>query len=240
MSTSTSEKQAKNEALLHDQTNLPPRKQLLIVFATMASAFLVAYAGQNGIAVALPTMAKDLDAADTIAWAGTSSMIANTLFQVLYGRLSDIFGRKVIYLAAVALLAIGGILCATAVNATMLYIERGLAGIAIGVVNFLTMMIVSDIVSLQDRGRYQGIVGSCIGLGNTIGHFMSAGFTQSSSTSWRGFFFLIAPLIICSGVASFFLLPPTPMPKGQALQKVRLVDWWGLLTGILRSDARGP
>lgn len=89
-----SEKQAKNEALLHDQTNLLPRKQLLIVFATMASAFLVAYADQNGIAVALPTMAKDLGAADTIAWAGTSSMIANTLFQVLYGRLSDIFGRK--------------------------------------------------------------------------------------------------------------------------------------------------
>lgn len=233
MSTSTSEKQAKNEALLHDQTNLLPRKQLLIVFATMASAFLVAYADQNGIAVALPTMAKDLNAADTIAWAGTSSMIANTLFQVLYGRLSDIFGRKVIYLSAVALLAVGDILCATAVNATMLYIARGLAGVAIGGVNSLTMMIVSDIVSLQDRGRYQGILGSCIGLGNTIGPFMSAGFTQSSKTSWRGFFFLIAPLMVCSGIASFFLLPPTPMPKGEALQKARLVDWWGLLTGTV-------
>lgn len=132
MSTSTSEKQARNEALLHDQTNLLPRKQLLIVFATMASAFLVAYADQNGIAVALPTMAKDLNAADTIAWAGTSSMIANTVFQVLYGRLSDIFGRKVIYLSAVALLAVGDILCATAVNATMLYSARGLAGVATG------------------------------------------------------------------------------------------------------------
>lgn len=233
MPTSSSEKQAKNEALLHDQTNLLPRKQLLVVFATMASAFLVAYADQNGIAVALPTMAKDLNAADTIAWAGTSSMIANTLFQVLYGRLSDIFGRKVIYLSAVALLAVGDILCATAVNATMLYVARGLAGIATGGINSLTMMIVSDIVSLQERGRYQGILGSCIGLGNTIGPFMSAVFTQSSKTSWRGFFFLIAPLMVCSGVASFFLLPPTPMPKGQALQKARLVDWWGLLTGTV-------
>lgn len=75
-------KQAKAEAELHDQTNLLPRAQLLVVFATMASAFLVAYSDQNGIAVALPSMAKDLDAGNTISWAGTSSMIANTVFQV--------------------------------------------------------------------------------------------------------------------------------------------------------------
>lgn len=79
-------------------------------------------------------------------------------------------------------------------------------------------------------GRYQGILGSCIGLGNTIGPFVSAAFTQSSKTSWRGFFFLISPLMLCSGVASFFLLPST-MPKGQGLEKAKLIDWWGLATG---------
>lgn len=255
-------KQAKAEAELYDQTNLLPRAQLLIVFGTMASAFLVAYSDQNGIAVALPSMARDLNAGNTISWTGTSSLIANTVFQVrptsssyvqyrtcdserpvascyfslltafqvLYGRLSDIFGRKVVYLSAVALLAIGDILCATAVNATMLYIARGLSGIATGGVNSLTMMVVSDIVTLQERGKYQGILGSCIGLGNTIGPFLSAAFTQSSKTSWRGFFFLISPLMLCSGVASFFLLPST-MPKGQGLHKAKLIDWWGLATG---------
>ncbi|KAJ4420899.1 hypothetical protein N0V82_004078 [Gnomoniopsis sp. IMI 355080] len=223
-------KQAKAEAELHDQTNLLPRAQLLIVFATMASAFLVAYSDQNGIAVALPSMAKDLNAGNTISWTGTSSMIANTVFQVLYGRLSDIFGRKTIYLSAVLLLAIGDIICATAVNAPMLYVARGLSGVATGGVNSLTMMVVSDIVTLQERGRYQGILGSCIGLGNTIGPFLSAAFTQSSKTSWRGFFFLISPLMLCSGVASFFLLPST-MPKGQGLRKAKLIDFWGLATG---------
>lgn len=79
---SAASKQAKAEAELHDQTNLLPRAQLLIVFATMASAFLVAYSDQNGIAVALPSMAKDLNAGNTISWTGTSSMIANTVFQV--------------------------------------------------------------------------------------------------------------------------------------------------------------
>lgn len=77
---------------LHDQTNLLPRTQLLIVFSTLPSAFLFAYADQNWIAVALPNIARDLNAQNTISWAGTSSTIANTVFQVLYGRLSDIFG----------------------------------------------------------------------------------------------------------------------------------------------------
>lgn len=224
----STEKRRRKEVTLHDQTNLLPRAQLLVVFGTLASAFLVAYADQNGIAVALPTMAKELNAADTISWAGTSSMIANTVFQVLYGRLSDIFGRKYVYLSAVGLLAVGDILCATAVNAPMLYIARGLAGIATGGVNSLTMMIVSDIVSLQERGRYQGILGSCIGLGNAIGPFLSAAFTEKAT--WRGFFFLIAPLMVLSGILSWFLLPST-IPKGQGLEKAKLIDYWGLATG---------
>lgn len=81
-STPFASKHAKAEAQLHDQTNLLSQTKLLIVFSTMASAFLVAYADQNGIATALPSMAKDLNAGNAISWAGTSSMIANTVFQV--------------------------------------------------------------------------------------------------------------------------------------------------------------
>lgn len=76
------------------------------------------------------------------------------------------------------------------------------------------MMIVSDIVTLQERGRYQGILGSCIGLGNTIGPFVSAAFMQRAT--WRGFFYLISPLMVVSCALSFSLLPST-MPKGKGL-----------------------
>jgi MFS family permease len=216
--------------VLHDQTNLLPRKKLLVVFSVMAMAFFVAYADQNGIAVAIPAITKDLHAVNTISWAGTSSMIANTVFQVLYGRLSDIFGRKVVYLSALVLLAVADILCATAQRAWALYLFRGLAGIATGGINSLTMMIVSDIVTLQERGRYQGILGSCIGLGNTIGPLISAAFVQS--WSWRGFFYLICPLMLVCCAASCLLLPST-MPKGQGLEKAKLVDWYGLFFGSM-------
>ncbi|KAE8388197.1 major facilitator superfamily domain-containing protein [Aspergillus alliaceus] len=104
----------------------------------------------------------------------------------------------------------------------------GLAGIATGGINSLTMMIVSDIVTLQERGRYQGILGSCIDLGNTVRPFVSAAFTQRAT--WRGFFYLISPLMVVSCALSFFLLPST-MSKGKGLERIKLIDGWGLLTG---------
>jgi MFS family permease len=223
-------RQAQAEAALHDQTNLLPRAKLLVVFPTLALAFLVAYADQNGIAIAFPFMARDLHASDTISWAGTSSLIGNTVFQFLYGRLSDIFGRKKIYLTAVILLAVGDLLCATAQKAEALYFFRALTGIAMGGINSLTMMIVSDIVTLQQRGYYQGILGGCIGLGNLVGPFISAAFAQN--LTWRGYFYLLSPLAAVCGTISWFLLP-TAMPKGKAMENVRLIDWYGLGCGTV-------
>jgi MFS family permease len=93
---SHAKRQTAAEGALIDQTNLLPSSKLLIVFSAMALTFFITYADQNGIAVSLPAMARDLNAQNTISWAGTSSFIGNTVFQVLYGRLSDIFGRKVV------------------------------------------------------------------------------------------------------------------------------------------------
>lgn len=75
-----------------EQTNLLPRKKLLIIFPALAISHIVCFIDQTGIGVALSTIGRDLHAEDTISWAGTSALIANTIFQVLYGRMSDLFG----------------------------------------------------------------------------------------------------------------------------------------------------
>jgi MFS family permease len=116
------------EQALHDQTQLLPKKELLIVFSIIALSLCICAAEQNGIGVLLPSIARDLDAQATITWAGTSALIANTVFQVLYGRLSDLFGRKKIMLSALVLLALCDLACGLSINSTMLYIFRGLAG----------------------------------------------------------------------------------------------------------------
>lgn len=85
---------AETKHVIHDQTNLLPKGRLIILFTALASALLISYIDQQSVGVVLPTVGRELNSASTIVWAGTSSLIANTAFQVLYGRLSDILGRK--------------------------------------------------------------------------------------------------------------------------------------------------
>lgn len=235
---------------LEDQEKLLPRKQLIAVFCALASAFLVTFIDQNALGVALPTIGKDLHAANTISWAGTANLIANTTFQVLYGRLSDIFGRKPLFLTAIGLLAIGDLGCGFAQTGPQLYVLRGISGIGSAGVTALAMMITSDVVTLRERGRYvhpfsissdcevenggavadrtryQGILGSCVGLGNVIGPFMSAGFVEKAT--WRAIFWTISPLAVLSGAVTFMILP-SKRPKGSFMSKAQKIDYIGSL-----------
>jgi MFS family permease len=156
-------------------------------------------------------------------------LIGNTTFQVLYGRLSDIFGRKRIYLSAVGLLAFSELMCGVSRNAPMLYVFRGLSGVAGGGITSLSMMIVSDIVSLERRGKYQGILGSMVGTGNVAGPFLAAGFSQ---LDWRGFFYFICPTAAICGVVAWYFLPNS-MPHGDFQENVKKIDWWGCTTSSL-------
>ncbi|KAH5208274.1 hypothetical protein HBI37_064420 [Parastagonospora nodorum] len=224
------DRQKKAEAAVFDQTNILPKKDLLIVFGALAVSLFICFVDQNGIGVMIPTIGHELHAEATISWAGTSALIANTLFQVLYGRMSDLFGRKAVFMSALALLTISDLLCGLSQNATMLYVFRGLAGIANGGITSLAMMIVSDIITLKERGKYQGILGSCVGLGNMVGPFLAAAFIQNST--WRGLFWLVSPLAAICCVVCFFILPtPKAAPRMDFRSVSAKIDYWGILAG---------
>lgn len=112
----------------------------------------------------------------------------------------------------------------------MFFVFRGVAGVANGGITSLTMMIVSDIVSLKQRGRYQGILGACVGTGNMIGPFIAAVFIQRST--WRAFFWLISPLAFICLMINGFLLPDNhKAPDVKFAQAIKKIDYWGVLTG---------
>lgn len=197
----------------------------MVVFSGLAISLLITFVDQNGISVTLPTIARELGAKNTISWAGTSSLIANTMFTVLYGRLSDIFGRKIVYLSALVLLCIADLLCGLSQSPAMFYVFRGLAGVAGGGVTSLTMIIVSDVVTLEKRGKYQGVLGASLGLGNIMGPFIASAWIMRST--WRGFFWLISPLAACSAVVGHFLIPNNARKDGFR-KNVSRIDWYGL------------
>ncbi|CAI7648456.1 unnamed protein product [Penicillium manginii] len=223
-------RQREAEKALHDQTNILPFGQLMVVFTGLATSLLIMCMDQNGISVTLPTIARDLGAQDTISWAGTSSLIANTMFTVLYGRLSDIFGRKVVYISALVLLCIADLLCGLSQSPAMFYVFRGLAGVAGGGVASLTMIIVSDVVTLEQRGKYQGILGASLGVGNILGPFIAAAFIERST--WRGFFWLISPLAAISAIVGYFLIPNNAQ-KDEFRKNLYRIDWFGVLASSI-------
>lgn len=102
------DRQKAAEASVFDQTNLLPKKELLVVFGALAVSLFICFVDQNGIGVALPTIGQELHAEATISWAGTSALIANTLFQVLYGRMSDLFGSYTLSIFTYFFLTIRG------------------------------------------------------------------------------------------------------------------------------------
>lgn len=171
-------------ARVHD--NLLPTKELIICFLALSCSLFVSFCDQSSVTIALPEIAKDLNAADSINWAGTASLLANTVCQVLYGRLSDIYGRKSMLLVSIVLLFTANLLCGFASNGPEFYFFRALAGIGSGGVQSLTMVIASDSVSLRERGKYQGILGTSVGLGNIVGPLVMGSFVDKST--WRNFY----------------------------------------------------
>ncbi|CAA9963250.1 hypothetical protein P3342_008801 [Pyrenophora teres f. teres] len=218
------------EAAIFDQTNLLPPRKVVVIIGTLAMCQLICFAEQTGIGIALPAIGRDLNAQDTISWAGTSALIANTIFQVLYGRLSDLFGRKPTLLWALALLTISDLLCGFAQNDVMLYVFRGFSGVANGGVASLSAMIVSDVVTLEQRGKWQGIIGAAVGIGNMTGPFIAAAFVQAGS--WRGFFWSVSPAAVVCGCLCLWILPTSKgRPNMEFKQVMKQFDFGGIFFG---------
>ncbi|KAJ5026169.1 major facilitator superfamily domain-containing protein [Bipolaris maydis] len=122
---------------------------------------------------------------------------------------------SVLAISHISLLSISSLLCGLALNATMLYAFRALSGVANGGIVSLSSMIVSDIVTLKERGKWQGMIGACVGIGNMSGPFIAAAFVQKST--WRGFFWLLSPVAAVCAVLCMFVLPtPVHQPRTDA------------------------
>lgn len=139
------------------QRNTMSSRQLRVAIPTLSVCLFVSFVDQTSVSTATPAIAGDLNTGAATSWIGTSFLIASTAFQLINGRLSDVFGRKGLLLLCLALLALGDLGCGFAKTAEQLFALRAIAGVGGGGINSLVMIIVSDITTLHNRGKYQGI-----------------------------------------------------------------------------------
>ena len=140
-----------------NQTNELSPGRLLVAIPALSLALFVSFIDTTSVSTSIPSISSDLNTGTSTAWIGSSFLVANTSFQLINGRISDIFGRKNCLLLSMVLLAIGDVGCGCAQSKEMLYAFRALAGIGGGGINSLAMIITSDITTLENRGKFQGM-----------------------------------------------------------------------------------
>ncbi|CAG8701036.1 9740_t:CDS:2, partial [Acaulospora morrowiae] len=154
------------------------RTKFVLVFVGLTFGLFLAALDMTIVATALPAIITEFNALDDISWVGTAYLLTGTAVQPTYGKISDIFGRKSTFLGAIIIFELGSLLCGLSTNMTMLIISRAIAGVGGGGIFGLVFIIISEIVPIQDRGKYQGIVGGCFGFASVVGPLLGGLFTD--------------------------------------------------------------
>src|SRR3954469_3795500 len=202
-------------------------KQFKLTFAGLLLAMLLASLDQTIVATALPTIVRDLGGIDQLSWVVTAYLLGATVSVPLWGRASDLYGRKTLFLAAIGVFLAGSALSGAAGSLGELVAFRALQGLGAGGLMTLAMAIVGDIVAPRERGRYQGYIQLVFVVASVAGPLLGGLFADHAS--WRWVFYVNLPIgVAClTLVASALHLPVERKP-------VRL-DYLGasLLAGAL-------
>jgi EmrB/QacA subfamily drug resistance transporter len=186
-----------------------------IVFTGLMLVMLMAALDQTIVSTALPTIVGDLGGLNHISWVVTAYLLAQTAVMPVYGKLGDLFGRKIVLQVALVIFLIGSALCGLSTSLTELVAFRAIQGLGGGGLMVGAMAAIGDVVTPRERGRYQGLFGAVFGLASVIGPLLGGFFT--TSLSWRWIFYVNVPV----GVLAFAVLAATlPTVKEQVKRRI--------------------
>src|SRR5699024_3649787 len=136
---------------------------------------------QTIVSTALPTIVGDLGGAEHISWVITAYMLTETVATVLAGKFGDLFGRKALFQASVAIFIVGSLLCGLAPSLTWLIITRAIQGVGAGGLSVTATALIGEVIPLRERGKYQGALGAVFGVSTVAGPLLGGLFTDHLS-----------------------------------------------------------
>jgi EmrB/QacA subfamily drug resistance transporter len=197
------------------------RQRNLILLGVLVG-MLVAAINQTSVTTVLPTIAADLHGLDLYTWVFTASMLASAVSVPVFGKLSDIYGRRSLYITGVTIFLVGAVGCAVSQSMEQLIAARVVQGVGMGAIMPLAMAIIADVIPANARGKWQGLMGAVFGLATVLGPL--AGGAVADAFGWRWVFWVNLPLglVALATIVTQMHLPFVRRPAS--------IDWLGALT----------
>ena len=213
--------------------HLSKRQKVIVMIAVMSGLFLAAL-DQTIVGTALPKILTEFNALKELTWVVTAYLLTSTIAVPIAGKLSDLYGRRILLLFGIVIFVLASLLCGSATDINQLIAYRALQGIGGGILMANAFAIIGDLFDARERGKWQGIFGAVFGLSSLVGPLLGGFLTDghaigSLTTNWRWTFLINVPV----GIVSFALIAKY-MPTIKATAKP-VIDYLGgaLLTVAL-------
>ena len=181
------------------------KRDTILTMAGVLMVMLLASLDQTIVSTALPRVIADLQGFDRYTWVSTAYLLSSTVTVPIYGKLSDIFGRKPIFLFGVVIFLIGSALSGASQSMNELIAFRAFQGLGAGALMPIAIAIIGDLFTPRERGKWQGLTGGVWGLSAIIGPTLGGWITQN--TSWRWVFYVNLPVGLAAMLVLIFLMP---------------------------------
>jgi EmrB/QacA subfamily drug resistance transporter len=202
------------------------RQILLVIYGLMAGMFLSSL-DQTVVGTAIRTIGDDLHGLDQQAWVTTAYLITSTIATPIYGKLSDLFGRRPLYVFAISIFVVGSLAASFSTSMLMLAGFRAIQGIGAGGLMSLPLAIMGDMLAPRERAKYQGYFLAVFGVSSLVGPLVGGLFSGADQilfiTGWRWVFLINVPI---GAAALFMVLTFLHLPRFGERRKPR-IDWWG-------------